>query len=158
MVPWFPRPIPKPAAPLRLRCGLRNAASKCRGYRVNIPQGRSSWDRQFALRYPTLSLGIRSNEVSATGRQETTNAAASASPAEIFPRGFMKPILSPLIVLALGAGASIVLRFVVTSRAGFTLTRPGGTYLFGWNLVCFWAVLILTMALSGYLYLRRSTH
>ena len=72
---------------------------------------------------------------------------------EAFPRGFMKRFLLPLIVLGLGAGASIVLRVVVTSREGFTLTRPDATYLFGWNQVCFWAVLILTMALSGYLYL-----
>jgi hypothetical protein len=69
----------------------------------------------------------------------------------------MKRFLFPLIVLGLGAGASIVLRVVVTSREGFTLTRPDATYLFGWNQVCFWAVLILTMALSGYLYLRRGT-
>jgi hypothetical protein len=69
----------------------------------------------------------------------------------------MKRFLLPLIVLGLGAGASIMLRVVVTSRAGFTLTHPDATYLFGWNQVCFWAVLILTMALSGYLYLRRGT-
>jgi hypothetical protein len=76
---------------------------------------------------------------------------------EAFPRGFMKRFLLPLIVLGLGAGASIVLRVVVTSGAGFTLTRSEVRYLFGWNQVCFWAVLILTMALSGYLYLRRGT-
>jgi hypothetical protein len=76
---------------------------------------------------------------------------------EAFPRGFMKRFLLPLTVLGLGAGASTVLRVVVTSRAGFTLTRPEATYLFGWNQVCFWALLILTMALSGYLYLRRGT-
>jgi hypothetical protein len=75
---------------------------------------------------------------------------------EALPRGLMKRFLLPLLVLGLGAGASIVLRVVVTSRAGFTLTRPEATYLFGWNQVCFWVALILTMALSGYLYLRRA--
>jgi hypothetical protein len=72
---------------------------------------------------------------------------------EAFPRGAMKRFFLPLIVLGLGAGASILLRVVVTLRASFTLNCPEATYLFGWNQVCFWAVLILTMALSGYLYL-----
>jgi hypothetical protein len=67
----------------------------------------------------------------------------------------MRRLLLPLIALVLGTGISIVLRVVVTSRAGLTLTSHKETHFFAWNLICFWIMGVMTVALGCYLYLRK---
>jgi len=67
----------------------------------------------------------------------------------------MKKIHRTLSLLILGMAVSFALRAALPSRAGLTWTSVGGTYFIGLNLICFWGMLMMTVALSTFLYLRK---
>lgn len=61
-----------------------------------------------------------------------------------------------LIAFTLGIAGSFAFRFLAPFTSGITVTTPKGTYYYGGNLVSFWAMIVLTILISSYLYLRRS--
>jgi hypothetical protein len=64
-------------------------------------------------------------------------------------------ILSSLVLVG-GVALSFVLRGAVNSQTGLTFTTPKATYFLGWNFICFWTVLVLTVVLSAYFVIHRS--
>jgi len=63
---------------------------------------------------------------------------------------------TPLIAFTLGIAGSFAFRFLTPFTSGITVTTPKATYYYSGNLVSFWAMIVLTILISGYLYLSRS--
>lgn len=61
-----------------------------------------------------------------------------------------------LIAFVLGIGCSFALRFLVPFTSGITVTTPKATHYYGGNLVSFWAMIVLTILISSYLYLTQT--
>jgi hypothetical protein len=68
----------------------------------------------------------------------------------------MRQILLPAALLILGIAASFALRSALPSLSGWTWTSLNETHVYTWNVIGFWAVILLAAALSLYAYLRRS--
>lgn len=61
-----------------------------------------------------------------------------------------------LIAFAVGIAGSFAFRFLPPFTSGITVTTPKATHYYGGNLVSFWAMIILTILISGYLYITRT--
>jgi hypothetical protein len=60
-------------------------------------------------------------------------------------------------VVATGGGVAIAIRRLLPSGSGFTVTTPTVTYYVGSNVVYSWGVIVLTVVLTLYFGLRRSS-
>lgn len=67
----------------------------------------------------------------------------------------MKRFLLPLALVFVGVAISFILRAVVPSGSGFTVTGPTQTRYIADNVVCFWGVLALTVILGAYFFVRQ---
>jgi hypothetical protein len=66
----------------------------------------------------------------------------------------MNRYLSPAAAVGVGLVSSSIVRLVVPSRIGLTVTSSGATHYVGLNVVSFWCVIACAVAVGFYLYLR----